>query len=255
MTDYYHFFGLKDKTNRFIMKITNPFAFDVDEAQIKLSELFSTHGTCPSTNNMIWKPFKAGKSIYQFWEVTPNKLGLIKSKTPTITLDGVNYLATPIYLLSLNNYVKIYTPNPSLSLGYDLSGVAFTGKVSDFLNVSISSADFNYMTGIFINGLNGTSYSKDSIQSWVENGNIWIEAYTDGNVPGSISRGGVSLSAGDSIRCVVNEPELSPIYNTPVSVKTSISNVEVVSSVTPPSGWSWRPLFKIKKEQRNTTIL
>jgi hypothetical protein len=228
------------------MKITNPFAFDVNEATIKLSELFTTHGTCPSTNNMTWKPFKAGKSIYQFWTVTPNKLGLIKSKTPTITLDGVNYIATPIYLLSLNNHVKFYTSDPLLNIGRDLNCTLFTGYVNDFVNVSISSADFDYMTGIFLNGPSGAAYSKDSIKTWVENGNIWLEAYAYGNVPGSISRSSISLSVGNSVRCVVNEPELSPIYNIPVSVKTGISNVEVVSSVTPPSGWSWRPLFKLK---------
>ena len=146
MTDYYHFFGIKDKENRFLMRLVNPFGFDIISAQIALAGLFSTHGSCPAANDVTWSPWKAGKTIYQMWNVTPNKAGLIRSKTPTLTLDGVPYLGLQIYLLSLADYIRYYAADallnpPGYTRRFDLDGDPITGKVTDFIPANIGAFD------------------------------------------------------------------------------------------------------------------
>lgn len=223
------------------MRLVNPFAFDIDTALIKLSELFSTHGSCPASNDVTWSPWKAGKTMYQMWNVTPNKAGLIKSATPTLTLDGEDYLGLFIYLLSLADYTKAYTNKLDFIPSWNnLAGASVSGAVSDFIPVNLGEIDFVNMTGIFYN-INVSIIAWASIKSWVEAGNIWVESLPTNITPATRSRkdGGI----GDFVTCVVNEPELSPIYNKPATLTAAIDDMLIIS-VADPAGWTHRTLFE-----------
>lgn len=254
MTDYYHFFGIKDKESRFLMRLKNPYGFGITTAQIALSGLFSTHGSCPASNDVTWSPWKAGKTIYQLWNVTPNKLGLIKSATPTLTLDGVPYLGLSIYLLSLADYVKFYTNHLTLSPGeispedflehHDLDYNEITGEFADFIPVSYGEFDAANMTGIFMQN-KFVAVDWGTIKTWVEAGNIYIESFK-ANLAGIITvlnGKPPTISAGDIITVVQSDVELSPICNKSVSARAT-GYVGKVSAVYPPVGWTSRPLVQ-----------
>lgn len=244
MGDFYHFFGIKDKQNRFMMRLVNPFGFNIAVAQIKLQELFSTHGVCPANNEVTWSPWNAGKSIYQFWYVTPNKLGLIKSATPTLTLDGVSYKGLPTYLLSLDDYTKVYANQDSFpSRWADLSFVGVGGKFSDFIPVNIGELDTANMTGIFINSAN-VSYNWNIIKPWIENGYIFIDGAPDDLTNPPFSNSYLSVDIGDYVIVIVNDVELSPIYNKPASFPESSAWNMRFTGVSPPAGWSTRTLVE-----------
>ena len=248
MTDYYHFFGIKDKEDRFLMRLVNPFGFDVVQGQVKLSELFSTHGSCPASNDVTWSPWKAGKTLYQLWNVTPNKAGLIRSATPSILLDGVTYLGSHIYLLSLADYIKLYANQLSFpDYYYDLATQAISGVVQDFLPVNLGLLDVWNMTDIFYNFLVSTLSWADA-KAFAEDGYVWVDARPQNFTTGAWSLGIDSINAGigSSVRCVVNEPELAPIYNVPASLTKVVPNALYITSVTDPDGWTHRTLFKLR---------
>ncbi len=250
MGDFYHFFGLKDKENRFLMRLTNPYGFDILSAQIALSGLFSTHGSCPAINDVTWTPWKAGKSMYQWWSVTPNKLGIIKSATPTLTLDGVPYLGLPIYLLSLDDYTKIYANYPKVPYSlYKYWRNLTTGFVefdlSDFVPVSIGELDVTNMAGIFYN-FKGTTYSWATIKPWVEAGNIFVDAKAKSLTSAPFSTGTLAVTPGDYLEVKVNEPELFPIQLKKASIVGTIGLIRY-TGISPPGGWTSRTLVEYNR--------
>jgi len=246
MTNYYHFFGIKDKGNRFTMRVNNPLGFNILSAIIKLSQLFSVHGVCPASNDVTWTPWKSGKTLYQWWNVTPNKLGIIKSYSPTFTLDGIDYISVPIYLLSLNDYTNIYSDLSNLSFPArwrDLSEVAISGYLTDFLPIATGTIDILNMTGIFISNPD-TTLDFNTIKPWIESGNILIyTCYTLTNAPYSTSR--ILPSSGDYVKCVVNESELEPICLTTGSIVSAIQMAGYTHTEVPPAGWTTRTLVEI----------
>jgi len=249
MADFYHFFGLKDKENRFLMRLVNPFAFDVVSAAVALSGLFSTHGSCPAINDVTWRPWKAGKTIYQFWHVTPNKLGLIKSANPSITLDGVPYIGLPIWLLSLDDYTRIYSNarfvgefTPADYQWRDENGAKVDFVMTDFVPTNIGELDAVNMTGLFYN-IYPSVYDWNVIKPWMEAGNIFIDAN-----PGALANKPFVFSSrpfniGDYVTCVVNEPETEPIFNKPATY-TYAGYVGDFRNVVPPGGWGQRNLIE-----------
>ena len=251
MVDFLHFFGIKDKENRFLMKLTNPYGFDILSAQIALSGLFSTHGACPAANDVTWTPWKSGKSMYQWWAVTPNKLGIIKSATPTLTLDGVPYLGLPIYLLSLNDYIKIYANSPNLAGGlfkywFDLAEEYVSFTLSDFVPASIGELDVANMAGIFYN-LNATAYNWNTIKPWIEAGNIFIDINPKNLANNPFTITGIDPSIGDYVEVKVNEPELFPIQlkKGSISALAGQPGGARYTGISPPGGWTSRTLVEL----------
>lgn len=246
MSDFYHFFGIKDKQNRFMMRLVNPFGFNITTAQIKLQELFSTHGVCPASNEVTWSPWNAGKTLYQLWNVTPNKLGLIRSATPTLTLDGVNYKGLFTYLLSLDDYTKVHANQDSFPVGwFNLASQPVVGKVSDFVPVNVGELDTVNMTGIFMN-LKEVDYNWNTISPWIDNGNIFIDANPDGLINRPFTVSSVIPAVGDYVIIVLNETELSPIYNKPASITVGGRGARF-SSISPPGGWTARTIVELDR--------
>ncbi len=245
MSDFYHFFGIKDVQNRFMMRLVNPFGFNITTAQIKLQELFSTHGVCPASNEVTWSPWVAGKTIYQLWNVTPNKLGLIRSATPTLTLDGVNYKGLFTYLLSLDDYTNVYTNDDDFPSRWSNNvGGTISGKVSDFVPVSIGELDTANMTGIFMNLKSAVAYNWDVISPWIDNGNIFIDANASILTNAPFSSSYIATDIGDYSVIVLNETELSPIYNKPASFTFGGNRIRFYN-LSPPGGWTARVIAEM----------
>lgn len=235
------------------MKVTSPFGFDVNEATFKLSELFVTHGSCPTINNKTWKPWKAGKSIYQFWYVTPNKLGVIKSATPTLTLDGVDYLGFSVYLLSLTDFPKVYADAIAFPSTYrDENNSSITGSVTDFIPVAVGNWDSVNMSGVFYN-LAGVTYDWNNIKPWCESGNIFVARYNPTNCPVSTSYN-TPTYAGDIVSMLISDAEIYPLAGKTVSLSAGYTTI--VSSVgSIPSGWTYRPLVGVKVSGVDYTMI
>jgi hypothetical protein len=252
MTDYYHFFGLKNKENRFMMRVVNPFAFDINVATFRLSELFNTYGSCPSINDITISPWKANSPAYLFWYVTPNVAGLIKSNTPTITLDGVDYLGYSIYLLSLPNYVKVYANGIDFAPLYwqdSQTGEDITGRVVDFIPACLGAFDPLHMSGIYYN-LAGVGYDWSNVKPWCESGNIFVSVSDLANDPITMSH--LIFYAGDIITVLINDVEISPIGGKQSSIVPSSLDLGILSSVgSLPSGWTYRPLIRISRGGTN----
>ncbi|MCP8313839.1 MAG: hypothetical protein H3Z53_05640 [archaeon] len=268
MTDYYHFFGIKDKENRFTMRCKNPMGFDINEARLRLDQLFSAHGACPAINDMTWKLWKAGKEIKQWWWVTPNRLGIIKSALPLLILDGINYKGSPIYLVSLTNPRLVYASKEELApYEYtdagkggirDMDGTTFSGSFKDFYQMSYGSFDPANMSGVFIN-LDGSNVFSDTIKSWVELGNVFVDIwsyyyYLDASYVRTKlgitydSRQRVKASVGDYLQVVPTDDILYPIINQKVAFSSlpPSGNFARIYSASPPSGYTYRPLVQLK---------
>jgi hypothetical protein len=226
--------------------VVNPFAFDINVAIFRLSELFNTYGSCPSINNITISPWKANSPAYLFWYVTPNVAGLIKSNTPTITLDGVDYLGYSIYLLSLPNYVKAYANSISFASPYWFNSEipeALTGGINDFIPICLGGFDPAHMSGIYYN-LAVSDYLWSDVRLWCESGNIFVSTKNPTGSP--ISTGYMDCYGGDIITVSINDVEISPIGGKQSSFASGYGYIGRVLGVgSLPSGWTYRPLIKV----------
>jgi len=235
------------------MRMVQPFGFDIVTAVIALSGLFSTHGSCPAQNDVTWKPWKAGKEIYQLWNVTPNKAGVIKSANPTLTLDAVPYLGLPIYLVSLTSLPTIYCNTLTLhddeyyhSIWFrDLYNNLIDGYVNEFLHVCVGAPDWVNMSGVYYH-LKDSDYLWANLKSWVEAGNTFVEAWYgrlsgDGIITYTSNR---SLSVGEPVNVIQNDPELYPANNKQVITGAAIPKLGSIDSYNPPAGWTARTLVQ-----------